>query len=326
MTPSPKVRSERIPSAKRLRKEDMGSDGEEKAFELEEREKLDGVEIGEAEDFERKWAHFPWDNILNVLKRDIKLFAQRNRSDLKERVKALENQAAEKDSSIGHLEKLLLSSRKDLREREEKYEILKEEHSKLLRDLEVVKNNEAEANNKISSLTSTNETIQQEIQDFQISTKNELKTKQEQLGQIDYLKSTIQNLDQRIEKLTSRKNGLKENLEEANQLLKEKEKKISNLESLACDKDLQLMDYKQRCQESENLNLSSDNNDIKRNMLGSERLEDLKKVDSGWERSSPCDLILLGLNPFSTEQELRQHFEGKADVVQVRILLKVNST
>merc|ERR1719187_1277544 len=119
--------------------------------------------------------------ILNLLKRDIKLFAQRNRSGLKERVKALENQAAEKDSSIGHLQKLLESSQKDLLEKDGKYEILKVEHSKLLRDLEVVKNNEAEANNKISSLTSTNETIQQEIQDFQISTKNELKTKQEQL-------------------------------------------------------------------------------------------------------------------------------------------------
>ena len=171
MTPSAKVRTERIPSAKRLRMEELGtgSDGEEKDLELEE---LDGEEIGKVEDLERKC-----ERMLNVLKRDIKLFAQRNRSDLKERVKALENQAAEKDSSIGHLEKLLLSSRKDLREREEKYEILKEEHSKLLRDLEVVKNKEAEANNKISSLTSTNETIQQEIQDFQISTKNELKTK-----------------------------------------------------------------------------------------------------------------------------------------------------
>ena len=293
----------------------MGSDGEEKDFELEE------LEIEELENLERKC-----ENILNVLKRDIKLFAQRNKSDLKERVKALENQAAEKDSSIGRLEKLLLSSRKDLREREEKYEILKEEHSKLLGDLEVVKNKEAEANNKISSLTSTNETIQQEIQDFQISTKNELKTKQEQLGQIDYLKSTIQNLDQRIEKLTSRKNGLKENLEEANRLLKEKEKKISNLESLACDKDLQLMDCKQRCHELENMCVSPDENDIKRNPLGSERLEDLKKLDSGSERSSPPrDLILLGLKPYSTEQELRQYFEGTAEVVQVRIFFKVNS-
>ena len=291
-----------------------GSDGEEKDLELEE---LDGGEIELVEDLERKC-----EMILNLLKRDIKLFAQRNRSGLKERVKALENQAAEKDSSIGRLEKLLLSSRKDLREREEKYEILKEEHSKLLGDLEVVKNKEAEANNKISSLTSTNETIQQEIQDFQISTKNELKTKQGQLGQIDFLKSTIQNLDQRIEKLTSRKNGLKENLEEANQLLKEKEKKISNLESLACDKDLQLMDFKQRCQEFENLHLSSDNNDIKRNVLGSERLEDLKKIDSGSERSSPRDLILLGLKAYSTEQELCQYFEGRAEVVQVRIFSK----
>ena len=171
-----------------------GSDGKEKDLELEE---LDGGEIELVEDLERKC-----ERMLNVLKRDIKLFAQRNRSDLKERVNALENQAAEKDSRIGHLQKLLESSQKDLLEKEGKYQILKKEHLKLLRDLEVVKNNEAEANTKISSLTSTNETIQQEIQDFQISTKNELKTKQEQLGQIDYLKSTIQNLDQRIEKLT----------------------------------------------------------------------------------------------------------------------------
>ena len=294
--------------------EEMGSDGEEKDLELEE---LEEVEIEEVEDLERKC-----EMMLGVLKRDIKLFAQRNRSGLKERVKALENQAAEKDSSIGHLQKLLESSQKDLLEKDGKYQILKEEHSKLLRDLEVFKNKETEANDKISSLTSTNETIQQEIQDFQISTKNELKTKQEQLGQIDYLKSTIQNLDQRIEKLTSRKNGLKENLEEANQLLKEKEKKISNLESLACDKDLQLMDCKQRCQELENIYVSSDENGIKRNPLGSERLEDLKKIDSGSERNSPRDLILLGLKPFSTEHEIRQYFEGKAEVVQVRIFSK----
>ena len=294
-----------------------GNNGEEKDLELEE---LDGGEIELVEDLERKC-----EMILNLLKRDIKLFAQRNRSGLKERVKALENQAAEKDSSIVHMQKMLESSQKDLLEKDGKYEILKEEHSKLLRDLEVVKNNEAEANDKISSLTSTNETIQQEIQDFQMSTKNELKTKQEQLGQIDYLKSTIQNLDQRIEKLTSRKNGLKENLEEANQLLKEKEKKISNLESLACDKDLQLMDFKQRCQELENMMedfFSSVDNDAKRNPLGSERLEDLKKIDSGSERSSPRDLILLGLKPYSTEHELRQYFEGRAEVVQVRIFSK----
>ena len=295
-----------------------GSDGKEKDLELEELEI--GEEIGKVEDLERKC-----EMILNLLKRDIKLFAQRNKSDLKERVKALENQAAEKDSSIVHMQKMLESSQKELLEKDGKYEILKEEHSKLLRDLEVVKNNEAEANNKISSLTSAIETIQQEIQDFQISTKNELKTKQEQLGQIDFLKSTIQNLDQRIEKLTSRKNGLKENLEEANQLLKEKEKKISNLESLACNKDLQLIDCKQRCQELENMCVSSDDNDIKRNPLGSERLEDLKKIDSGSERSSPRDLILLGLKPYSTEQELRQYFEGRAEVVQVRIFFKVNS-
>ena len=73
----------------------MGSDGEEKAFELEE---LEGEEIGEVEDLERRC-----EMILNLLKRDIKLFAQRNRSGLKERVKALENQAAEKDSSIAKI-------------------------------------------------------------------------------------------------------------------------------------------------------------------------------------------------------------------------------
>ena len=80
----------------------MGSDGEVKDLELEE---LEGKEIEKVEDLERKC-----EMMLNVIKRDIKLFAQRNRSDLKEQVKALENQAAEKDSSIGHLEKLLLSS------------------------------------------------------------------------------------------------------------------------------------------------------------------------------------------------------------------------
>ena len=82
------------------------------------------------------------------------------------------------------------------------------------------------------------------------------------------------------------------------------------------------MDFKQRCQEHENMieqSLSSDDNDVKRNPLGSERLEDLKKIDSGSERSSPRDLILLGLKPYSTEQELRQYFEGRAEVVQVRI-------
>ena len=88
------------------------------------------------------------------------------------------------------------------------------------------------------------------------------------------------------------------------------------------------MDFKQRCQELENMMedfFSSVDNDIKRNVLGSERLEDLKKIDSGSERSSPRDLILLGLKPYSTEQELRQYFEGRAEVVQVRIFFKVNS-
>ena len=49
MTPSAKVRSERIPSAKRLRMEELGtgSDGEEKDLELEE---LDGGEIGLVEE------------------------------------------------------------------------------------------------------------------------------------------------------------------------------------------------------------------------------------------------------------------------------------
>ena len=82
------------------------------------------------------------------------------------------------------------------------------------------------------------------------------------------------------------------------------------------------MDCKQRCQELENMCVSSDENDIKRNPLGSERLEDLKTLDSGSERSSPRDLILLGLKPYSTEQELRKFFEGRAEVVQVRIFSK----
>ena len=82
------------------------------------------------------------------------------------------------------------------------------------------------------------------------------------------------------------------------------------------------MDCKQRCQELENIYMSWNENDIKRNPLGSERLEDLKKIDSGSERSSPRDLILLGLKPYSTEHELRQYFEGRAEVVQVRIFSK----
>ena len=226
------------------------------------------------------------------------MFARRQANQLKVKVENLERQLKQKDVDHKKVKDLQEFTNNLLLVKEREFRDLRDEHSNLLNQFENVQKSESEARGKSNELAATNEILDQEVQSFQIATKNDLKEKQDQNAKIGSLKSTIQKVDQRCKMLMVRKTGLKENLQTAehtiqNNLLKlkEKEKKISNLESLACDKDLQLVDCKKRCRELETRSLSYDFS---------------RGVDSGYEKRR--DLILEGMK--AEGRQFKQDKEG----------------
>ena len=246
--------------------------------------------------------------ILPVLKREVRLFAERTGNHLRVRVENLEREVQEKDAENEKLKDLQESTKNLLLAKEREFGDMRNEHSDLLKHFYNLQESETETRVKSTALAATNAMLDQEIQSFQIATKNDLREKQDQNVQIELLKSTIQKVDKRNEILMTRKEGLKENLEAAEHTirknllkLEETEKKISNLESLSGAKDLQLLDCKKRCRELETRGLSPD----------------LRKVNSGYEQKR--DLILLGMRPSSTETQVRDYFKDKADIAMVQV-------
>ena len=135
-------------------------------------------------------------------------------------------------------------------------EDLKAKHTELLEHCEMLKKNESEAKAELTIMRASNEKLEQEIQRFQSTTKDNLKEMQDRDALINDMRATTKKLDGANYFVQVKKKRLEEDVEKAHETLKnnlskieEKDKEIANIEAINIKKDEALFDCQNRLQE-----------------------------------------------------------------------------